>query len=57
MLSWARTTGNVVFESEHTSGGHFAAHERPQELVEDVRKMFGRGGPAFGVVPGKTGYR
>ncbi|PBK90355.1 alpha/beta-hydrolase [Armillaria gallica] len=53
---WARTTGNVVFESEHTSGGHFAAHERPQELAEDVRKMFGKGGPAFGVVPGKTGY-
>ncbi|KAJ3531862.1 hypothetical protein NMY22_g7980 [Coprinellus aureogranulatus] len=47
---------NLVFESEHTSGGHFAAHEKPDLLVGDLRKMFGRGGPAFGVVSGKTGY-
>ncbi|CAA7268337.1 unnamed protein product [Cyclocybe aegerita] len=47
---------NLVFESEHESGGHFAAHEKPKELVDDIRKMFGKGGPAFGVVPGKTGY-
>ncbi|KAF8968915.1 Alpha/Beta hydrolase protein [Flammula alnicola] len=53
--SWLKAR-NLVFQSEHESGGHFAAHEKPQELVADVRKMFGRGGPAFGVVPGKTGY-
>ncbi|KAK0446994.1 Alpha/Beta hydrolase protein [Desarmillaria tabescens] len=53
---WTRTVGNIVFVSEHTGGGHFMAHEKPQELVDDVRKMFGKGGPAFGVVPGKTGY-
>ncbi|KAF8194142.1 Alpha/Beta hydrolase protein [Pholiota molesta] len=47
---------NLVFESQHDSGGHFAAHEKPAELVADLRKMFGKGGPAFGVVPGKTGY-
>ncbi|KAF8802595.1 alpha/beta-hydrolase [Phlegmacium glaucopus] len=47
---------NLVFQSEHESGGHFAAHEKPQELVGDLRKMFGKGGPAFGVVPGKMGY-
>ncbi|KAF9483358.1 alpha/beta-hydrolase [Pholiota conissans] len=29
---------------------------RTQALVDDVRKMFGKGGPAFSVVPGKTGY-
>jgi len=46
----------VVFESHHEIGGHFAAFERPEELVQDVRKMFGKGGPAFGIVPGKTGY-
>jgi hypothetical protein len=46
----------VVFTSEHTSGGHFAAFEKPDKLVGDVRKMFGYGGPAFGVVPGRTGY-
>ncbi|VDB96279.1 unnamed protein product [Peniophora sp. CBMAI 1063] len=54
--SWARTLGNVVAESEHPDGGHFAAHERPEALVDDVRKMFGRGGPAFAVVPGRDGY-
>ncbi|TFK40469.1 Alpha/Beta hydrolase protein [Crucibulum laeve] len=52
---WSNTP-NLVFESDHDSGGHFAAHEKPGELVGDLRKMFGKGGPAFGVVPGKTGY-
>ena len=47
---------NLVFRSQHESGGHFAAYEKPQELVGDLRKMFGKGGPAFGVVPGKVGY-
>ncbi|KAK0475985.1 Alpha/Beta hydrolase protein [Armillaria luteobubalina] len=53
---WIRANAYVVFESEHTSGGHFAAHEKPHELVDDLRKMFGKGGPVYGVVPGKTGY-
>jgi len=52
---WLRAP-NLVFESEHESGGHFAAHERPSELVSDLRRMFGKGGPAMGVVSGKTGY-
>lgn len=47
---------NLVFESEHESGGHFASTEKPAEFVADLRRMFGKGGPAFGVVPGKTGY-
>ncbi|KIW69041.1 hypothetical protein PV04_04945 [Phialophora macrospora] len=54
--SWARTTGNVVFERDHDSGGHFAAWERPDDITSDIREMFGRGGGAFGVVPGKDGY-
>ncbi|KZT07566.1 alpha/beta-hydrolase [Laetiporus sulphureus 93-53] len=54
--TWARGIGNVVFESDHDSGGHFGAHERPNELAADLRKLFGKGGPAFGVVPGATGY-
>jgi hypothetical protein len=53
---WVRASGNLVFTSEQNSGGHFGAFEKPAELVGDIRKMFGRGGPAFGVVPGKTGY-
>ncbi|THU92126.1 alpha/beta-hydrolase [Dendrothele bispora CBS 962.96] len=60
--SWVRTTGNLVFESEHSSGGHFAAYEKPNELVEDLRNMFGRKkgeakGPAFGVVDGRNGFQ
>jgi len=53
---WIHATGNLVFESEHDRGGHFAAHEKPLDLVSDVQNMFGRGGPAYGVVPGRTGY-
>jgi hypothetical protein len=45
-----------VFSAEHDKGGHFAQHEVPEALVGDLRRMFGRGGPAFGVVPGQTGY-
>ncbi|KAK0435514.1 Alpha/Beta hydrolase protein [Armillaria borealis] len=54
---WSRATEHIIFESEHASGGHFAAYEKPQELVHDLRKMFCKGGPAFGVIPGKTGYK
>ncbi|KAH9169976.1 Alpha/Beta hydrolase protein [Lactarius sanguifluus] len=49
-------SGNIVFESEHEVGGHFAAYEQPEALVADLRKMFGKSGPAAGVVPGYTGY-
>ena len=51
-----RSKGRVVFESEHKVGGHFAAYEQPEALVDDLRNMFGRTGPAAGVIPGCTGY-
>ncbi|KAI9436108.1 Alpha/Beta hydrolase protein [Lactarius psammicola] len=51
-----RSKGRIVFESEHEVGGHFAAYEQPEALVDDLRKMFGKSGPAAGVVPGCTGY-
>ncbi|KAJ7863481.1 Alpha/Beta hydrolase protein [Mycena olivaceomarginata] len=54
--SWTRKIGNIVFERDHDSGGHFAAYEKPNELVDDLRQMFGKKGPAFGVVSGKSGY-
>jgi len=54
--SWIQTRKNLVFVSEHPHGGHFAAHEQPSELVDDLRKMFGKGGPAFGVVKDHDGY-
>jgi hypothetical protein len=28
---------NIVFWNEHEKGGHFAAYERPAELVQDIR--------------------
>ena len=54
--SWLRRGNRIVAEFEHDSGGHFAAHEKPDELAGDLRKMFGKGGGAYGVVPGKDGY-
>lgn len=55
-LRWCRAIGNVVHESEHEFGGHFAAFERPEDLANDVRAMFAKGGPAYGIVKGKDGY-
>jgi hypothetical protein len=48
--------GKVVFDREHERGGHFAAYEKPEGLAQDLREMFGIGGPAFGVVTGRSGY-
>ena len=45
-----------MFESQHNRGGNFAAYEQPELLVNDLRRMFGKKGPTFGIVPGKTGY-
>jgi hypothetical protein len=54
--SLLRAQGKIVFESDHEVGGHFASYEQPELLVSDLRKMFGKSGPAAGVVPGCTGY-
>lgn len=54
--AWARTLGPVVFESDNESGGHFYATERPELLARDLKEMFGKGGGAYGVVAGKSGY-
>lgn len=53
---WTRTLGPIIFENEHDRGGHFAAFEVPELLVQDVRTMFGKGGGAYGVVSGASGY-
>lgn len=37
---WNRRLGDVVFEKEHEKGGHFAAWEQPEALLEDLREMF-----------------
>ncbi|KAI0775497.1 alpha/beta-hydrolase [Trametes elegans] len=54
--SWSKMLGKVVFESTHDKGGHFSAFEQPEKLASDLHKMFGKGGPAHGVVPGRNGY-
>jgi hypothetical protein len=53
---WGRTLGPVVHESFHEKGGHFAAWERPDAIAGDLKKMFGKGGPCYGVVEGRDGY-
>ncbi|KAF8141469.1 Alpha/Beta hydrolase protein [Boletus edulis] len=54
--AWVRRGRRIVAEFEHESGGHFASYEAPQVLADDMRTMFGKGGGAYGVVPGKGGY-
>ncbi|PLB49163.1 alpha/beta-hydrolase [Aspergillus steynii IBT 23096] len=34
--AWVATTGNLVFCNYHEKGGHFAALERPRDLLDDV---------------------
>lgn len=38
--SWVERVYNVVRWSEHAAGGHFAAMEKPDELVADIRSHF-----------------
>ncbi|KAH8805611.1 Alpha/Beta hydrolase protein [Xylogone sp. PMI_703] len=54
--TWCRTMGDVVYEAENDSGGHFYATEKPEYLARDLRAMFGKGGGAYKVVKGKSGY-
>ncbi|PSK42949.1 hypothetical protein B9Z65_6903 [Elsinoe australis] len=35
-ISWVATSGNLVHSNRHSSGGHFAAMEKPAELFADV---------------------
>lgn len=43
---WNRTMGPIVYESQYEKGGHFAAWERPDAIVKDLRVMFGEAGVA-----------
>ncbi|WPG99494.1 Epoxide hydrolase N terminus [Acrodontium crateriforme] len=53
-LTWCRTLGPVVQERRKMRGGHFLAHELPDETVKDLRDMFGKGGPCYGIVGNKA---
>jgi pimeloyl-ACP methyl ester carboxylesterase len=55
--TWAGTMGNVVYQSENSHGGHFAAWEHPEIITRDLNAMFSKGGKAYGAVKGKTGYK
>ena len=52
--SWGRALGPVVYEKQHPDGGHFAAHERPEALVDDLNTMFGKV-RLFGIYPPPLG--
>ncbi|KAJ5335041.1 hypothetical protein N7452_007444 [Penicillium brevicompactum] len=54
--TWAGVLGPLVWESEHANGGHFAAWEVPQVIVDDLRGMFKKGGPCYPAVAGNEGY-
>lgn len=48
--TWGRTLGEIVYEKEHSHGGHFLAHENPDAIVGDLRDMFHAEGPISQVV-------
>jgi len=41
---WNQSLGPIIFESEHEAGGHFAAWERPDAIITDLRNMFRKNG-------------
>lgn len=51
---WGHVLGDVVYEKHHDKGGHFAAWEQPDALVDDLRAMFGAEGGAKGAVKVKA---
>lgn len=53
---WAHAMGPLVYQGQCASGGHFAAYEKPDAIVGDLRRMFGKGGGAYAAVQGKNGY-
>ena len=54
--TWGCTLGPVCYQSEHERGGHFAAWEVPGAIAGDMQRMFGKGGPCYGVVEGRDGF-
>ncbi|KAJ6169152.1 hypothetical protein N7497_001995 [Penicillium chrysogenum] len=54
--SWAARLGPVVQQKEYSRGGHFAAWEVPDSIIQDLRAMFSKNGPCYGIISGKDGY-
>jgi hypothetical protein len=40
--AWVAATGNLVWHKQHSSGGHFAAMEKPEELLTDIEEFIGQ---------------
>ena len=38
--AWVKRVYNLVHRTDLTSGGHFIAYERGEDLVADMRKFF-----------------
>nr|AJD23154.1 epoxide hydrolase [Onygena corvina] len=55
-MSWCRSIGDVIRETEFEKGGHFAAWEVPEALAADIQGFFGKNGQAYGVIAGASGY-
>jgi len=53
---WNQSLGPIVLESEYAKGGHFAAWECPEDIVRDLRTMFGKGSLASGCIQGRDGF-
>lgn len=53
---WAEGLGKVIYISEGSKGKHFAALERLDVISDNLKTMFRKGGKAFRVVDGKSGY-
>jgi len=45
-----------VFSKSYDKGGHFGGWERPEDVASGLCEMFGKGGGAYKVVEGKSGY-
>lgn len=54
--AWHDSMGPIVFWRDHSMGGHFAAYENPDTIVNDLRTMFSHSCGAYGVVKGRNGY-
>jgi len=54
--AWVRKMGDVVFESDNDSGGHFAAWEKPEHVARDLKNMFGEGAEAAEGLGDTSGY-
>jgi hypothetical protein len=53
---WGCTLGPVSYQSEYERGGHFAAWEMPEAIAADLRKMFEKSGPCYGVIGDRNGF-